>query len=515
MDKMYDEGGLATDGMDVDPVSGNDIPAGSNAKDVRDDVDVKLSEGEYVVPADVVKYIGVAQLEKLVDKAKMGLEDMAANGRIGGETPTVTLEGMAAGGLISNEDTNGILDRIKEAAREDPSIKNTLKAKGIYLEANDPSKASPVMMAEGGVVESPLVDKYDPANYASSFNPYTHTPGFSAETGATGSAPSVPGTPTPIESTTPVCPPGSLWDPVQNACVLVQQPRAKRSSDNALNGAAGVLDQMDPNAWMEKFDYSNPETLFENTMKTIGAGSEEEEGGESKGLLGGLADVAKGIFAGGIIGKFMATNNAAQAAANSIVLRDMGRDDLADKIDAQYGAYVKSSGIELVPEAWRDGDRLAASIKDNRKDLLSGWGASAAKAPVVSQEGLGARQMPGPSDTWSQTSSPNAAKAAASLSSRASESSSAKMLRGLKDAQKIAQTAADTGKTIAQVGRDKASSTVKPKETASDKAAKTAGATRSGGGREYGMAKGGLVAKPKAKTKPTKKTTNKKGLGRK
>ena len=31
MDKMYEEGGLATDGMDVDPVSGNDIPTGSNA----------------------------------------------------------------------------------------------------------------------------------------------------------------------------------------------------------------------------------------------------------------------------------------------------------------------------------------------------------------------------------------------------------------------------------------------------------------------------------------------------
>jgi hypothetical protein len=38
MDKMYKEGGLATDGMDIDPVSGNEIPAGSNAVDVRDDV---------------------------------------------------------------------------------------------------------------------------------------------------------------------------------------------------------------------------------------------------------------------------------------------------------------------------------------------------------------------------------------------------------------------------------------------------------------------------------------------
>ena len=49
MNKMMEEGGLATDGMDIDPISGNDIPVGSNAVDVRDDVDAKLSEGEYVV----------------------------------------------------------------------------------------------------------------------------------------------------------------------------------------------------------------------------------------------------------------------------------------------------------------------------------------------------------------------------------------------------------------------------------------------------------------------------------
>jgi len=33
MDKMMEEGGLATDGMEVDPVSGNEIPVGSNASD--------------------------------------------------------------------------------------------------------------------------------------------------------------------------------------------------------------------------------------------------------------------------------------------------------------------------------------------------------------------------------------------------------------------------------------------------------------------------------------------------
>ena len=49
------EGGLKDDGMKVDPVSGNEIPPGSMAKEVRDDIPAQLSEGEYVVPADVVQ----------------------------------------------------------------------------------------------------------------------------------------------------------------------------------------------------------------------------------------------------------------------------------------------------------------------------------------------------------------------------------------------------------------------------------------------------------------------------
>jgi hypothetical protein len=532
MKKMYEEGGLATDGMDVDPVSGNDIPTGSNAEDVRDDVDAKLSSGEYVVPADVVKYLGVAQLEKLVDKAKMGLEDMAENGRIGGapvdEPEEVvmtlggdlgTLDGYATGGMVEGTDIDGIIDRVKGAAMKDPSILNMLKAKGIFVDAGQPAQATPpavqgqndvpAAFAEGG-----LTGEYDASNFKSDFNPYAYTPGFSAETDVTGAAPGQPSAPS-----APVCPEGSTWDAAQNMCVpdALTAPTptpVERSSDNVNNGAAGVLDRTDPNSWMEKFDYSNPETLFENTMSTIGGGQEEEEEGKPKGLLGGALGLAKGVFAGGIIGKFMATTNAAQAAANSIVLRDMGRGDLADKIDAQYGTYVKDSGIELVPEAWRDGDRLATSIKENKSEAINSWG-KAPKKPVNGTAGLGARKMSGPSDTWTQTSSPNAAKAAKSLGSKSSESTSSKMLKGMKDAQKIAETAAKTGKTIAEVGRAKASSTVERKETDSDKAAKKAGATRSGGGREFGMAKGGLVS-PKTPAKPkAKKTTNKKGLGRK
>ncbi len=50
---------LSESRMEIDPVSGNDVPPGALPQEVRDDVDAKLSEGEYVVPADVLRYYGV------------------------------------------------------------------------------------------------------------------------------------------------------------------------------------------------------------------------------------------------------------------------------------------------------------------------------------------------------------------------------------------------------------------------------------------------------------------------
>jgi hypothetical protein len=93
----FNEGGMAVDEqtrmafalggsvVDVDPVSGNEVPPGSLPEEVRDDIEANLSEGEYVVPADVVRFYGVKFFEDLRTQAKEGFADMEANGRIGGE----------------------------------------------------------------------------------------------------------------------------------------------------------------------------------------------------------------------------------------------------------------------------------------------------------------------------------------------------------------------------------------------------------------------------------------------
>lgn len=81
--KLFAEGGMMDDGKNVDPVSGNDVPVGSLAEEVRDDVDAKLSPGEFVFPADVVRFIGLERLMQMRDQAKKGLMRMNDIGQMG------------------------------------------------------------------------------------------------------------------------------------------------------------------------------------------------------------------------------------------------------------------------------------------------------------------------------------------------------------------------------------------------------------------------------------------------
>ena len=82
-DEMLADGGIMQQGDTVDPVSGNDVPPGAMQEEVRDDIDAKLSEGEFVLPADVVRFIGLSTLMKMRDKAKEGLQKMQDIGQMG------------------------------------------------------------------------------------------------------------------------------------------------------------------------------------------------------------------------------------------------------------------------------------------------------------------------------------------------------------------------------------------------------------------------------------------------
>jgi hypothetical protein len=85
------------------------VPPGATPKEVADDVDVKVSEGEFVIPANVVRYYGTGHFLKLIQKAE---EAITNEERLGGspnklpfpeEELEATEEGIqqfAAGGLV-------------------------------------------------------------------------------------------------------------------------------------------------------------------------------------------------------------------------------------------------------------------------------------------------------------------------------------------------------------------------------------------------------------------------------
>lgn len=85
------------------------LPPGATPKDVADDIPAKVSEGEYIIPANVVRYIGASKLEKMVAKALEELQGMEEKGRMGNmeeveEEDDDILE-FATGGLVPTQNT--------------------------------------------------------------------------------------------------------------------------------------------------------------------------------------------------------------------------------------------------------------------------------------------------------------------------------------------------------------------------------------------------------------------------
>lgn len=137
MNRLMQEGGIADDGMAREPVTGNEIPPGSMASEVRDDIPAQLSEGEYVVPADVVRFFGVRFFEDLRNQAKQGLAEMDADGRIGGAP--VSAQGIPAG------------EGDEELTPEEEQM---------LMEALGSAGGGPAGMAYGGMVQQPAPTPY-------------------------------------------------------------------------------------------------------------------------------------------------------------------------------------------------------------------------------------------------------------------------------------------------------------------------------------------------------------------
>jgi len=113
--EMFDEGGLEDDGGTIDPVSGNDVPPGSSKAEVRDDIPAQLSEGEFVFPADVVRYIGLEKLMMMRQQAKTGLKMMDEMGQMGNSDEATISDDLPFGMMdliiVDNEDEEEYNDK--------------------------------------------------------------------------------------------------------------------------------------------------------------------------------------------------------------------------------------------------------------------------------------------------------------------------------------------------------------------------------------------------------------------
>jgi hypothetical protein len=320
------EGGLKDDGMKVDPVSGNEIPPGSMAKEVRDDIPAQLSEGEYVVPADVVQYYGVKHFENLRNKAKSGLAKMEKDGRIGGEpVPMGGPKAMAMGGPLTGEEMQEI-QKMAQGGMVDPYQQQ----QAMYQQ--------PQGMSNGGITEQ-FVTQTGPGQpnrpiYTGEFS--FEKPGAGAFQPPTGEVQQKPTTlygPNGEVITLMLPQDQERYNQLISQGYKTTAPKPVQQSTDRDGGGSFAVDPPDPNAWMEKYDYTSAENLTQQTLEALDPST-------------GIGGFFERILGGGAIGLFAKGSNAAQVAANIRVLNARGYTDEAEQIQEKLDKYVKNNNLE-------------------------------------------------------------------------------------------------------------------------------------------------------------------------
>ena len=338
MDDLFEE--AATEGMDVDPISGNDIPEGVSGKNVRDDVDAKLSEGEFVIPAYAVKFFGVDYFEKLLKKAKKGSDDLAEEGRSEGEGIEMQMGGLVPAAKAKGQIAEGMdlasMQKQKKRQEDDLTRMTKVDQETDFLtlptrsdvpdEMNKPQelflggivkKAKKLVGLGGGggggggsSYEAPSrtygVGDYNPSNFTSKWNPIDYGVGFSTR-------PEFSGRDRPTLASKVQCPEGYVLDEKQNICIpsaqkeaqdvgtnagFVKDPNAEqRTGDDRIgttgnstrqsSGGQGDSSKNQPGSgiadrigvggnWTSKFDYSDTDALVNQTLTTLGQASPTE-----------------------------------------------------------------------------------------------------------------------------------------------------------------------------------------------------------------------------------------------
>lgn len=344
MTKLFAEGGLNTGDAQVDPISGNEVPPGSLPEEVRDDVDAKLSTGEYVVPADVLRFYGVAYFEKLRKRAKEGLAQMDKDGRIGGDPEEEAPE-------------------MEEEEDDFPFGEEDLmfEEEGEELE-----------MAEGGLVPPGGIKAFDPSQYAPGFSIFGTPPQQDIEnktyTNAQGQQVTIqfingqPQQPIPAG----YFPPGQA--PTQNAVngavgnpLAPSQPDSpnrdeRRGEQINRTGTGGEGPDWAAGRDWSKMSAADATKLASERLE----GSKVMKGlGAAAGLLGPVAGIVGGA----------AANLRPYAEANALekVLRAQGNIEAADAVGSLVDSRLADAklGVRTLEPVLANGTGIAKSILAN------------------------------------------------------------------------------------------------------------------------------------------------------
>jgi hypothetical protein len=360
---MPPQGGLKTDGQQVDPVSGNKVPVGSNANEVRDDIPAQLSDGEYVVPADIVRYYGVKFFEDLRNQGKGGLKDMAANGRIGGDP--VPPGGPQATGF-SPEETQAMQSMVGAAmggmmTQQMPPADPYAQQANMYQQRQG---------YDGGGFGSRSFAT-TPTRYSGAFSWETPDPeptgdGTGDGNGDTG------GDQTPV---TLYCPDGRVN--------TLQLPADQDMYDQLITEGCGIDQSILPSsgeggpevpevtdeqraAWMDDFGYKGDGT---ENFEDIVAGTEAALDPDNRNFI-------EKLLSGGAIGKLQQATTAAQVAANIAILEANAQtpEEFAEveRLRSLWNNYVKTNNLDLLPKEFINGDQLAKQINSTQVDWSLG-----------------------------------------------------------------------------------------------------------------------------------------------
>jgi hypothetical protein len=306
---IFEDGGLMEEGGTVDPVSGNDVPTGSTQEEVRDDIDAKLSEGEFVLPADVVRYIGLENIMKMRDMAKEGLNKMEAMGQMG-NSEEATMDDESDFDADIDSFIEGLdQDDVEEfavgglAGQPQGPLTPEEQAAQIYQQTSGIGFLPPGVQAPGTQSNLPQAPKITPGGTGAGGTPTYETKQYIGPNGEIRSFTFING------QAFPPIPEGfTLYDPTKVPEATTGVPTAKVTQQDGGDGPEDTTVQsakVDPVSGIAKsFAEQNPDSKVAKTVKSLEDLNEKYNKSLALSLgsflmgggIAGLAGVAYGAY---------------------------------------------------------------------------------------------------------------------------------------------------------------------------------------------------------------------------